>query len=341
MKATNKMRHAKFLLILVAVAGMQACHKSRVKSDPKPVNPIQTDAWKKVASLPNGRIQVLEVLNNKLYAGSDSGVVYNSTDGITWAASNAIQPSNPITAITVFNNIMFVGSATNGIYMSTDGGKNWINNSPNFPKVSSFTVFNNTLYSASAAYSGIMEYDEAGNKWSAFVSNGLPTNYNLDVQKIIFFNNTLLSLQGENGNYYLFDKTTNYWTEKYFFNSYTPGLWANDIIYDLGTLLAAYDNAIFISEDVGVNWSYDTIGLRRANLFNRRTIYAGRDKYYTIHNTGNAGIWLQRRDRLAVRGTTWATGEEYLSFGYSWAVRELNGMLFLATDNGLYFRKIS
>ncbi|HEY4327474.1 MAG TPA: hypothetical protein VGN20_26050 [Mucilaginibacter sp.] len=341
MTKVSKTPCAKFLLILITTVSISACHKTPVKNNPTPVTPPK-GTWKKVNSLPGEKIQALEVFNNTLYAASALGVVYSSVDGITWSASNAIQPSNSITALAAFNNMLFAGTQTNGIFRSTDGGKSWSNNNPSFPQVSSFAVLLNTLYCSSGAYSGIVAYNETQNQWSAF-NNGLPTNYNTDVEKIIPFNNTLLSIQGVNGNYYLYDKTTGYWNEKYFFNSYTPGLRIDDIIYDLGILYATYDYAILASQNGGVNWSYDTVGLKRAQIpiyFYPRSVYAGTDKVYTIYNSANAGAWLQQRDRAALPGSTWATNQEHLSFGYSYAVRELNGMLFLATDNGLYFKKI-
>ena len=339
MKKTFKSRAAQFIVVLVVAAGLSACHKTPLSSNPAPVKPVSLGDWKKITALPTDQIQVLEAVNNTIYAASASGFVYSSTDGATWTTSSQVPAGDAITALTVFKNKLYIGTETQGIFASTDGGRNWTNSVANFPTVSSFAELNDTLYSASAAYSGIIKLDEALNQWSSFNKNGLPTNYNLDVQKVIPVNNTLVSVQGENGNYYIYNKKTTFWNEEYFLkNNYTPGLRVNDMIYDFGVLYAAYDNAILSSQNAGVNWSYDTVGLKRGpNQLGRRVIYAGMDYYYTLYYAGKTGTWVQKRLR-EIPGSSWAIGEELLPVGDSYSIREFKGMLFLATDNGLYFK---
>ena len=344
MKKTLKHRAAPLFLLVVIAATFAACRKTPVKNSPGPIiipTPISLGKWQKVATIPDAQTRVLEVADNKLYAAGISGIVYSTADGQNWTASGTIANAGAITALTVFKNKLYAGTEINGIFASDNGGQTWTNSNPTLLEASSFALLNDTLYSASAAVSGIEVYDETRNRWSAF-KNGLPTNYNLDVQKLLQINNTLFSVQGENGNFYVYNKRSKQWTEEYFFGaSYTPGLRVNDMLEDAGVLYAAYDDAVLNSQNAGVYWSYDTVGLKRGpNTFAKRVIYAGTDNYYTVHNTGNDETWVQQRNRAAQPGSTWATGQEHLPIGPTYQIREFNGMIFLATDHGIYFKPL-
>ncbi len=344
-KKTFTTRAAQFLLAFIIAAGYSACRKTPVSTnpdDPKPKPPVSLPAdWKKVPSLPESQMLALEIAGNTLYAASASGIVYSSPDGSAWTASTQVGMGYAITALAIFNNKLYAGTAANGIFTSADGGKSWVNSIANFPDISSFAALNDTLYSASALYSGIRKLDEVNNQWSGFNMKGLPTNYNLDIQKLIAVNNTLVTAQGENGNYYVYDKKNASWDEKYFFKSYSPGLRMSDIIYDSGIFYAGYSLAVLSSQDAGANWSYDTVGLKRGpNLDARRVIYAGKDYNYTIYYQGTLGTWVQKRHR-GLTGSSWATGQEALPVGNAYSIGEFNGMLFLATDNGLYFKNLA
>jgi hypothetical protein len=71
-----------------------------------------------------------------------------------------------------------------------------------------------------------------------------------------------------------------------------------------------------------------------------RLLYAATGKFYVLSNMPAGGTWVQQRDETLAAGTTWAGNDEFLSTpGISYAVRKLNGNLYVATDSGLYCRK--
>ncbi len=339
-----KLRHyAAPLLFLITIAVIfSACRKTPVKKDPGQIGgtPPPSGHWKRVTALPEGRIRVIEVANGMLYAASEQSVVYISTDGLNWTASTPIDRAGAITALTVFNNRLYAGTELYGIFVSDNGGQTWSSSSSALRSASSFAILNDTLYSGSSEADGVAALDEAHNQWLPF-KNGLPTNYNLDVQKLIQAGNTLFSVQGVNGNYYVYDKSAGNWTEKYFFNStYKPGLRVTDIIYDSGLVFAAYNNAVLISDGAGSTWSLDTVGLKKGpNPFERRALYAGADSYYTLNYSEGKGTWLQKKHR-PLPGSSWAANEEFLPDVHGYVVREFKGMVFMATDSGVYWEPL-
>jgi hypothetical protein len=213
--------------------------------------------------------------------------------------------------------------------------------------VSSFAVWNNNLYSSSLYYAGIFILNQNDGSWASFTKTGLPTNYSLDVEKLIPVNQTLFSVQGENGTFYTFNPTINQWNENYYFSSsFTPGISVEDMIYDQKKFLASTGRQLIYSSNGGSNWSYDTVGLKNeiATGFAQkiRVLYAGINNDYVLSNMAKGGTWVQQRGKSAIGGTTWATGEEFLQLPaqfYSYSIRELNNIFFIGTDNGLYIRK--
>jgi len=338
MKNSFKYLAAPLFLLLLIAAIFSACRKTPIK---KPVptggTPTPPGNWQRVDALPDGRMRVIEVANGTLYAASELDVVYSTTDGLHWTASTPIDRAGAITAVTVFNNKLYAGTELYGIFVSGNGGQTWTNSSPSLRSVSSFAVLNNTLYSGSSQIDGIAVLDEAINHWNTF-KNGLPTNYNLDVQKLVPVINTLFSVQGANGNYYVYDKSAQTWEEQYFFNStYTPGLRVTDMIYDSSILFAADNDAVLISDRTGSNWSLDTVGLKKgANPFERRALYAGEDYYYTLNYSEGKGTWIQKKHR-PLPSASWAANENFLPGVHGYVVREFKGMVFMGTDSGVYW----
>lgn len=341
MKITFNYYAAPLFLFLLIAAGFSACRKTPVKK-PDPIGnaPTSPGSWKRVAALPDGRMRVMEVANGILYAASELDVVYSTTDGLNWAASTPIDRAGAITGVTVFNNKLYAGTELYGIYSSGNGGQTWTYSNSSILSASSFAVLNDTLYTGSSEVYGVAAFDEGHNQWASF-KTGLPTNYNLDVQKLVKVNNTLFSVQGSNGNYYVYDKSARTWNEHYFFGAtYTPGLRVTDMLYDSGVLFAADNDAVLISDGTGANWSLDTVGLKKSrNTFERRALYAGADYYYTLNYSEGRGTWIQKKHR-PLPSQSWAANQDFLPDVHGYEVREFKGMVFMATDEGVYSEAI-
>jgi len=103
--------------------------------------------------------------------------------------------------------------------------------------------------------------------------------------------------------------------------------------------------SILRSDDGGLSMHFDTVGLKADtddDKYLMRDLYAGNNKLYSIidQEKGAKGTWLQSRDQYAVLGSTWAAGEEFLPGIEAHVLRSSANVLFLATDNGLYFKKV-
>src|SRR3569832_2190071 len=104
MKTNFKYCAAPFFLIIIVAATFSACRKTPVKKPgPITVTPMPAGNWQRIAALPDGRMRVIEVADGKLYAATETDIVYSTTDGLHWTASTAIDRAGAITALTVFN----------------------------------------------------------------------------------------------------------------------------------------------------------------------------------------------------------------------------------------------
>ncbi len=338
-------------LALTAAFGLTSCYK---KYNPTPAlpPPVATDQWVRLNTLPNEDISALEIVNNVIYAGSaTSHKIYMSGDnGVTWTASTLINPGLRITAIALFNNKIYAG--TDGdMYSSADNGNSWQDEGNLTSTITSFTAWNYNLY-ASSYRTGILKLNTGTGQWQPF-ANGL--NYpGFDNAATKILANGTDMFAGTGYSFATFSTTQQTWARKNYFN-HAPGntniWWADyliDLVYNQGSLLGQVymeyptEQTMMRSNDQGTTWQRDTLNLKTdLNKYTMHGLLAGSAKCYSISNqdTISIGTWIQQRDKLAPVGTSWANGEAFIPGVRSFAIRENNGILFLATDGGLYFKK--
>jgi hypothetical protein len=322
------------LAAICAVFGLTSCQKNGAK----PV-PVVTNKWIKLQE-PKQGVNVLELINNTIYAGVGNNLYTSNNEGATWTSSEIGKAGLAnITAIKVFKNIIYTGTSASGIFSSNDGGKTWANNNPLFStRVTSFAELNNNLYAASSG-DGVFFLNQAQNKWEPY-NNDLPQAFtSYDVFKIVSTGNTLLAAAGVNSTFYHYDFTNNKWIE-----SALPktGSYLVDVIHDNGVILGiGTELKIIRSTNNGIDWTYDTKDLQETlpGAINNEKIYAGALKHFVLINT-IAGGWVQQRDKTAEAGSSWANGQEFLSKIQLNGIIELGNKLFLATDSGLYVKKL-
>jgi len=327
------------LVTICAIYGLSSCHKKYDNPAPKPTPPVATAQWTRLSALNKG-INVLELANNTIYAGVGNNLYISTDEGTTWTSSEIGKPGlADVTAIKVFNNTIYAGTNTSSVFSSNDNGKNWVNKGPLFNSgITSFAERNGNLYVATDG-DGVYSLNPASGNWEPF-NNNLPqiiTSY--DVFKIVNTNNTLVAAAGVNSTFYHYDFTNNQWVE-----SGLPkwGSYLVDVIYDKGAIIGiGTERKIIRSENNGVDWTYDTKDLQEnlPGAINNEKIYAGSLKYYVLINTIEGG-WVQQRDKGAAVGSSWANGQEFLSKIHLAGMVELNNKLFLATDSGLYIKKL-
>lgn len=352
----------KFLaLTLVTAFALTSCHK---KNNPTPnvPPPVASSQWTRLSTLPNENITALEIVNNVIYAGSATArKIYLSADnGATWTATAKIEPQIlmtvpdvHITAIALFNNKIYAGTDWD-IYSIADNGTAWTDEGTSTTQITSFAVWNSNLY-ASSYSNGILKLNANTNKWEPFTNGLTTTPYDFDktATKVLAGGTNLFA--GTAYSFAAFNTTQQAWVRKNYFNhtSTNPNIWWSDYVIDLvynqGSLLGQVymeyptEEVIMRSDDLGTTWTRDALDLKTdLSKYTMHGLLAGNTKYYSISNqdTITVGAWIQQRDKSAPAGTTWAAGEEFLPALHAWAIRENNGILFLATDGGLYYRRI-
>lgn len=334
-----------FCLAACLIMVLTSCCKHQTNPADSPV----PATWTKIASLPSGQeFTVLTTSGNTVYAASSAGIVYSSTDtGITWRPSATVKQGTRISALAVFNNSIYVGTQFDGIFASNNNGQTWANQSP-ISLVTSFTVLNNNLYASTqqgnSPGDGLQILDKNTGTWGPFNTSGLPSNYDFTVQKTIAVNQSLVSLRGVNGFFYTCNTGNGQWLSTSYFNPHRVSTML-DVTYGQNTLLVTPGTMLFGSTDSGVTFTADTLGLQKEpgtiNSTHIRMLYTFNNKFYVVSNilTGG-GICLQQRDVAAPIGASWALNSEVLpTAGFAYDFYILNKVLFLATDNGIYYKK--
>ncbi|OCX54480.1 hypothetical protein BEL04_09585 [Mucilaginibacter sp. PPCGB 2223] len=346
----NKRALKFFICFFIAGIGLTACHKTPITV--QSIGP--TLQWARVTNLPADNFTALGVFNNVVYvASSTSDRIYESADnGITWTATAPVSSGKLIFSLIVYQNKLFVGTDYE-IYSSSDNGKTWIGAGNNTMTVNSFAVWNNSLYAAAIDNSGqgLLKLNATG-QWAPF-QNGL-TNA-VRASKVLVANNYFVA--GTTDFFAAYDQTQQLWQTKQYVditktrykNTPFPNL-VIDMINTPASILAQIyvgnndHETILRSDDAGLTMNFDTVGLKADtsdDKFLMCGMYVGNNKMYSIidQQQGTKGIWLQSRDQNAVLGTTWANGEEFLPGLYGHGLTALTDVLFLATDNGLYYKK--
>lgn len=291
--------------------------------------------WTKINSIPSQEIIGLEVLNDTLYAATNTNIIYRSIDaGLNWDPITVTNSTIEISSLKIIDNKIYCGTLASGIFSSDNAGFSWTHWMNIILPVYGIEKFNNILY-ASTLGAGVYRYDQNGNNWIA-MNNQLPT-YSFNVTTITSTPSDLIIGAGANGTYYKYDFTANQWIENYFYGNLLPGLDIDQMIYFSDTLFAVNRNTILISTDGGTSWTNDKNGSHNGYV---RNIYVGSNYVYTITNILGGGTWLQQRIRNASIGSNWDADEELFLTNYTYDIIEFNNKLFLAKDDGLYVKDL-
>jgi len=323
-------------------------------STTRSIGPGPTLQWERVTNLPADDMTALGVFNNVVYvASSTSGKIYKSADnGITWTATNPVASGVRILSLIMYQNKLYAGTDYD-IYSSSDNGQTWADAGNTTVSVSSFVVWNNNLYAA--AYDnygkGILMLNPSG-QWVTF-QNGLGSA--VRASRLLVVNNYLIA--GTTDFFAGYNQPQQLWQTKPYVdisktlykNTPFPNLMIDMVNSQTSILTQIYvgnndRETILRSDDGGLTLNFDTVGLKADtsdDKFLMRGMYVDSHKMYSLmdENKGTRGIWIQSRAQNAGLGTSWANNDEFLPGLHAHALCSQTNVLFLATDNGLYYKK--
>jgi uncharacterized repeat protein (TIGR02543 family) len=305
-----------------------------------------TDTWTQLPFY-GGTIRCLAIdplTPSTLYAGTDNGGVFRSTDGgSTWTALNtghtnlsvwalAINPLSPST--------LYAGTWGYGVFRSTDGGSTWTAASAGLTNLNvSSLVINpltpSTLYVGTST-GGVFRTTDSGATWTA-VNSGLGNRWINALAINPAIPSTLYAGTTESGVF----RSTNggdHWTAV---NAGLGSQWINALAVNPAihsTLYCGTSTGLFRSTDSGNTWTAANTGLATVNVLSLvinplspSTLYAG---------TWDGGVF-----RSTDSGSTWTAASAGLTNVFIWslAINPLTpstlhagtyGGIFRSTDSG-------
>lgn len=335
-----------------------------IKNDPA------TNVWKNIGSA-GGRIWSLLAHEGKVFAGTDGGGIFVSTDnGQNWKATKGIRAFQ-VYALAAFNGVLFAGGTGAPLFVSTDGGETWeFALAPITVPVYDFVESGGRFYAATLG-NGVWRMGANPYLWEKADTSGLA-------------NQRVYALAASGGNLFagtdgggVFRSTDggNSWT------AVNTGLTFQRIraLAVDGTKLYASTafgtptttpNEVFISEDNGQNWkklgngigadfpanftnaAYELVPLG-GKLFAAGTsgvlmhdgtkwasVHTGSPvvSFFSVVASGNtlfAGAWYDGVSRSTDGGVTWTKTSNGLTGRQTNTVHKDNGVLFAGVNDGV------
>jgi photosystem II stability/assembly factor-like uncharacterized protein len=237
--------------------------------------------WAKMnTGLSNMDISTLFSLEGYLYAGSDGGGIYISSDlGQNWQQSNSglVGWQNGVYSVhcSYIDNKSDIYIGTDkGVFLSTDYGSSWLerNNGFIYVPTSSITAIGNTLFAATN--SGVFKSTDQGGNW-IIANNGITSDI---ITSLLVFNDVLFA--GTSGGIFRTTDFGNTWNSNN--NSLTyPATFVLSLYKIDTTIFAGTWDGVFISSDNGTNWMPFNTGIKNINIASivncGKYIYAGAD----------------------------------------------------------------
>jgi photosystem II stability/assembly factor-like uncharacterized protein len=242
------------------------------------------------AGLESKDIYSLAVSGSNIFAGSDSGMVYLSTNnGTNWTVVNNGLPNNAIYALLTNGNIIFAGTKSSGSYLSTNNGSNWTDLNDSMGTINMFAVSGSNIFEGGT---GVSLSTDSGKSWKK-VNKGL-TNYGWV---------TSLAVSGDNifagtyiGGVFLSTNNGTNWTE---------GLTYHQVlsltVCETNLFAGTKGDGIFRSTNNGTNWTKLNSGLTVPDnvvCFGviGNNIFAGIENNNIILSTDNGTNWAHVMD---------------------------------------------
>jgi photosystem II stability/assembly factor-like uncharacterized protein len=329
---------------------------------------IAVDAkWARSPGIDGGLIQSFLVSGNTIFAGTDLGGVFRSTDnGASWAPSGLLQTD--IMALQSFGGAVF--AATNhGVRRSTDGGVTWTEVNNGLPKLDdkykpaiSFAIVGSTLFTGTQ--DGIYKTTNNGADWT-ISSNGLPnksgTTTPVPVGSLLVNGATLFAGTTE-GVYRSTDSGATWSAAK---DGLGLGRVTSFAANGSTILCSLFGGGVYRSVNNGTTWTSANNGLTEPYVWSLlvigNTLFAGTDGAGVFASTDNGTTWSERGltgnlvfalapgsggtllagtynsiYRTSDSGVTWTRISSGLSNLWVYSVVVNGNSIFTGTDDGVY-----
>jgi photosystem II stability/assembly factor-like uncharacterized protein len=250
-------------------------------------------------SLPWNHTFGLRVIDNTVFACTDSGVFRSNDNGVSWAAVNTGLTNTWVYALFKTGDTLFATTRRgegSGLFLSADKGDSWtaaVNNGLENASIESFVKSGDMLFAGTTG--GVFRSADNGTSWTA-VNNGLANTY---VSGLAVNSNTIFALYAG-----VYRSTNNgaSWTSVYADDSInitclaacSGTIFAGNYYYDASTD-RMLSKGVLRSTDNGESWTRITTGLPgsyiRSLACRGDTVFAGTYGEGVFRSTDNGTSW--------------------------------------------------
>ena len=272
-----------------------------------------------------GNVNTLVVNGTNLFAGTDGGGVFLSTNnGSSWTAVNNGLTNLLVLSLAINGTNLFAGTDGGGVFLSTNNGSSWtaVNTGLSASAVISLTFSGTNLFAGTVG-GGVFLSTNNGSSWTA-VNTGLT---NLNVFSLAVSGTNLFA--GTSGGVFLSTNNGSSWTAV---NTGLTNLAVLSLAVSGTNLFAGIPGGVFLSTNNGSSWTAVNTGLTNTYVnslaVSGTNLFAGtRGGVFLSTNNGsswtavNTGLTSLDVRSFAVSGTNLFAGTT-------------GGGVFLSTNNG-------
>jgi hypothetical protein len=291
--------------------------------------------WSRVNSVPAIDIVAFAGVNHKLFAASDSNLVYKSVDGgTTWNPTAIGNNSIRIITLTVIDDTIYAGTDHNGIIRSADFGTSWTIMGNALLPITGIIKAGNDLF-ASSLGDGVYKYNRLINSWAPF--NNLLPSYSINVNSIIDAGGSPFIAAGANVRHICWIRFLIHGRKDFIMASFARAA-IQQLKKDANDIFAVNWNHIFKSIDNGTTWVDDDFDA--TNGYSRIFHTGSQNDFISneYHTRWNMDTTANKKfsSRIFL-----ANDEEFLPGGYGYDIIEFEKKLFLGKADGVYVKNAS
>ncbi|MCX6122023.1 MAG: FG-GAP-like repeat-containing protein [Ignavibacteriales bacterium] len=287
--------------------------------------------WQQTNGPYGGIVRALAVSGSNLFAGTEGGGVFLSTDnGTSWSAVNTGLTSMYIYDLAISGMNLFAAT-DGGVFLSTNNGTNWNYYNTGLPNtlVFSFAISGTNIFAGTL--NGVFLSTNNGLIWSE-VNNGLTDKYVND----IVITGTNIFAGTNNGGIFLSTNNGASWTAVNSGLSILPGTGVYALVASGSNIFAGTWSGVFLSTNNGASWSAVNTGLTstiiKALAMSGTNLFAGTTEGGVFLSTNNGATWSTASSGMS--NTTVICLAVNPASGGSLFAGTLGSGVFLSTNNG-------